>query len=1209
MLDHKKNQYNFNQYTPEESNKKENDEFSSSSKEQNNAYTISNNINITTEKKKELSSIKENLNFTDENTEENNDKNNSNYSDNFISITKLNIDSENNKKNEKLITLNDIITSKNNDLLLNFDANKSKNSEEIEQQKEEEFLMMEDMKLQKYKNQNNNNNQSSEEGKENVVDDEEDNEYINNNDNMKININNIKNKNSRNIGTIFENNSPKTEGNISKYNNESKIKKNEINLFNNYMNQEEKKFNNKDKYDSNNNEDNNNLKKIVDNKKNKENIYEKKKMNNKIQINSRNRDKIINSPNKDINFKNSTIYKTERKNENRSPFNDMSSEKNNNTNKKGIGSRKNTDRNKFNNIKNKIFISKKINISKNRTAQKLNENNDNYITGENGMNQLNRNINLNANKKKNINIKPNVSSDKIYEVINKYIKDEKLSIINIIQCFCELDIIKELINVNEVKDLNLNNIKKIIDNIQQHEQKKLNELEFIEQFWFIINPALEEYINYQFFSILINQLFLIDDSNQKEFYPKIEAYIRKNLIGIKLSNDKETMISPLRNTIFLKREIWPIPTLIKTFLKLKSDIKPDKIKKLNRNRIAKTPIKDNYYKLEQKKLDFTPVKNKQNIERPKTPDIKIKKKKKKKRNNSKPVYERLIEIGENYKRNVEIKREENNDIILFNANSKKFNDNSEEMITNMKCKKLDNIIKKYQNNGKFYIENIIQCFYCLGIIAKLIDSEQLEDLNLKKLKVIIDNIQRNEQKKVDELKFIEQFWFIINPSLDENINYQTFSELMLLILIQNSNNKNYFSNIETYIKKNQIGIKVYNNKERFFSPLTDKIYEKNEIWSIRDLIKMILKLKNDNKGYRNNEYEIRKIKLKNKIIEEKNKDLTFIPELLKSKRDLKNSKNKGNSKDNISNDSRINNFEKVYSRFMEKQKAKEQALEILRQKQIQKELHKCQSKPKIIKYKLRNKYIENRMNKSVDITSLNRNQNNKITIPIYERLYGFRKIYNVKKIVLPRDSSANRFNSKNSLRDKNNSKDNSQNNIKNYKNIYSKQMNKKEENHNNNNNLNNQNNLVNKNLNIKNVYSKNIQAKRIKPLSISKEKKNNIDIYNDNNNIYVIQNIKTPNGELKPIKIFKNENNINNLVDDFCKKNNINEKDKNDIYNQVIFIKNNIYGRNTYNTNLKESKLNKILNQDFINLYENRRNKIYTYNNNNNENGGLEEKN
>ena len=81
------------------------------------------------------------------------------------------------------------------------------------------------------------------------------------------------------------------------------------------------------------------------------------------------------------------------------------------------------------------------------------------------------------------------------------------------------------------------------------------------------------------------------------------------------------------------------------------------------------------------------------------------------------------------------------------------------------------------------------------------------------------------------------------------------------------------------------------------------------------------------------------------------------------------------------------------------------------------------------------------------------------------------------------------------------------------------------------------------------------------------------------------------------------------MVDDFCKKNNINEKDKNDIYNQVIFIKNNIYGRNTYNTNLKESKLNKILNQDFINLYENRRNKIYTYNNNNNENGGLEEKN
>ena len=69
--------------------------------------------------------------------------------------------------------------------------------------------------------------------------------------------------------------------------------------------------------------------------------------------------------------------------------------------------------------------------------------------------------------------------------------------------------------------------------------------------------------------------------------------------------------------------------------------------------------------------------------------------------------------------------------------------------------------------------------------------------------------------------------------------------------------------------------------------------------------------------------------------------------------------------------------------------------------------------------------------------------------------------------------------------------------------------------------------------------------------------------------------IKTPNGKSKPIKIFKNQNNINATVEEFCRNNKINNEDKKLIYNQVLFYKNQIFGRNTFN---KYDKYNKTKN-------------------------------
>ena len=84
---------------------------------------------------------------------------------------------------------------------------------------------------------------------------------------------------------------------------------------------------------------------------------------------------------------------------------------------------------------------------------------------------------------------------KIDNIIKKYVIDDELSIVNIVQCLCSMRIINELIKFGQINDLNINIIETAVKNIKERDKKKLDELNFIEQIWFIINPSLKENIN------------------------------------------------------------------------------------------------------------------------------------------------------------------------------------------------------------------------------------------------------------------------------------------------------------------------------------------------------------------------------------------------------------------------------------------------------------------------------------------------------------------------------------------------------------------------------------------------------------------------------------------------------------------------------------------------------------------------------------------
>ena len=375
--------------------------------------------------------------------------------------------------------------------------------------------------------------------------------------------------------------------------------------------------------------------------------------------------------------------------------------------------------------------------------------------------------------------------------------------------------------------------------------------------------------------------------------------------------------------------------------------------------------------------------------------------------------------------------------------------------------------------------------------------------------------------------------------------------------------KNLFDENKIYFKNNKKGI--------YITPLREKDFEQKDIWSIPNLIKSFLKLKSDLIGYKNSYFQLKKEKLKDKLIEEEGKQLIFRPEINKKNFVFKNEKYDyyNNKEDDLNKTytnathTRKNDFDKLYERFMDDKNKRESILEILRERKKQKQEKQCTLIPKIIKYRPRKSDLKKRLNKSVDISSNLKIEDNDINkkVPVYERLYSFRKIYNQKKIQLEENKKlGNKYNTKLSVKE---------NRSKNKKNIKPKlyAIQKKDLNANNKNmdNANTFNNKL-KNINNNKVYEKKIQKMKMKHFNISKEMDNN-NIIDD---IYVIMDINTPKGGKKPIKIYKNQENINELVDNFCKKNNINDKDRKTIYNQALLYQNNIFGRNTVETNFED---------------------------------------
>ena len=537
------------------------------------------------------------------------------------------------------------------------------------------------------------------------------------------------------------------------------------------------------------------------------------------------------------------------------------------------------------------------------------------------------------------------------------------------------------------------------------------------------------------------------------------------------------------------------------------------------------------------------------------------------------------------------------------AIKKKINNNSYIMVIERINKKIDNAIKKFSSNGKMSILGVAKCLFELNIINEIIKIKDNinDDFDFAKFQSSIKYINGKDMKKLEEVELLEQLWFKINPSLTQYVNSEILSELLKILFSENNNIRKLSNDISILFKKYNIS---YNDekdeKNSYESPLRKKKQE------IEKFIKIFINLKKNLKAYRENDYQ--KGEIYNNIKKERDKDLTFKPELTSNDYFYKYSNydyDRDNSIDssykNNNNTSKKIRQDKIYERFMEHQRRQEKTLERIRQIKQEKELKMCTNVPKINKYILKGNNSPNQKTLRKSKSTLGDKK-----VPIYQKLYNMRKLSDdgrkikedenctFKPALTTNDGILNKIFSNISRKPRGYEDYVERNRSVIQKKEYFK---KKEEDRKYGKNYEKIHNMKIKPFNITDL-NENKKKKKINGISreqSSNEFGNNSEkekVQNIIDDIYITIEVKIPNGQLKPLKIYnKNYNDTIELVNNFCKVYSINNENRKIIIKKVMQYKNSFFGRN-----LIEERSNRegfLLNEDLdtiTNTYSNNSN-------------------
>ena len=441
----------------------------------------------------------------------------------------------------------------------------------------------------------------------------------NNNQSYKESINDYYNSINQKISYNFNNNTSNFNNNTNNFNNNTNTFNNNTNTFNNNTNTFN---NNSNTFNNNTNTFNNNT-----------NTFNNSNNFNNNSLFNNNSNNLYNNSNNLNNNSNNLYNNSNNLNNNSNNFNvDINDYPQNNSNKKQKNITYEEVKSYFKPIlyddtKTDYTYHPQINENSKRIIKELRKNNryskDNSMTNTNTINSstssrpiqlilfedakkkiqsyqekdknIERNINLNANKRKMNKKSYSLALQNMQTQINNAVKNNEnqgqIDFLGIAHILTELKIFRELLNPlnkNQTDD-ELKNIRIKFKKNEQDDNKDIRlkeEVYFLEQLWVILKGINnKKTISSELFCDFIKLLFSPDGTTIKEASEIIIKYLKTSLFmeeGIILRMDSNSFnqsmelnlgnqLTEITQIYISQQDIWSIPTLVKKFLKLRKN--------------------------------------------------------------------------------------------------------------------------------------------------------------------------------------------------------------------------------------------------------------------------------------------------------------------------------------------------------------------------------------------------------------------------------------------------------------------------------------------------------------------------------------------------------------------------------------------------------------------------------------------------------------
>jgi len=238
--------------------------------------------------------------------------------------------------------------------------------------------------------------------------------------------------------------------------------------------------------------------------------------------------------------------------------------------------------------------------------------------------------------------------------------------------------------------------------------------------------------------------------------------------------------------------------------------------------------------------------------------------------------------------------------ILINSSKHKISNKSYQIALNKVEKNIDSsfsIVIKEHNSG-----NEINFFQLGEILTHLTIFRETFEINsqnqsqkskmgsknsiqnYKNINLELKKTKKSEARKRSEIQFLEQLWMLINPENTKAIRADTIKEFLKILFSPLSASPKEISDILVkFIQAtNFLNTKNLNQEKVLISPLSLKQVDERELWTVENIVKEFLNLKENLLAYKG----IKNIKPTSAVIaDSKRKDFSFKPKILNTKND------------------------------------------------------------------------------------------------------------------------------------------------------------------------------------------------------------------------------------------------------------------------------------------------------------------------------------